>query len=96
MIVANHGDTCETYKTAKNYLKELEELGDRPSDSNDADDSEYEDKRYEIDQEFLKWLCEDYAIMLQKEYDYLTSREVIEETIRANEYTFTEDGKRFG
>jgi hypothetical protein len=32
---------------------------------------------------------------LQKNYEYLTSREAIEETIRCNEYDFTEDGKMF-
>lgn len=33
---------------------------------------------------------------LQAEYDHLTSDEVIEEGIIANEYTFTELGRRFG
>lgn len=31
-------------------------------------------------------------IILQKEYDYLTSREAIVETIQANEYEFNEHG----
>jgi ParB family chromosome partitioning protein len=33
---------------------------------------------------------------LQSEYDHLTSDESIEEGIIANEYTFTESGRRFG
>lgn len=33
---------------------------------------------------------------LQTEYDHLTSDETIEEGIIANEYTFTESGRRFG
>lgn len=33
---------------------------------------------------------------LEKEYEYLNSDESVDESIRANEYTFTESGKRFG
>jgi hypothetical protein len=33
---------------------------------------------------------------LQREYDYLTSDAAIDEVIRANEYSFTVDGRRFG
>lgn len=43
----------------------------------------------------FKMLLEDYLSILEKEYEYLTSREAIEETIRANEYEFTEDGELF-
>lgn len=33
---------------------------------------------------------------LEREYDYQTSDEHLDEAIRANDYTFTEDGCRFG
>jgi len=33
---------------------------------------------------------------LEREYEYLTSDAVVDEAILANEYTFTEDGHRFG
>lgn len=33
---------------------------------------------------------------LQREYEYQTSDEAVDEAIQANEYTFTETGKRFG
>lgn len=46
----------------------------------------------EIDDEFLQSLCEDYRIMLQREYEFLTSEEAIIETIQANEYEFDEEG----
>lgn len=46
----------------------------------------------EIDDEFLRSLCEDYRIILQKEYEYLTSEEAIKKTILANEYEFDEEG----
>ena len=33
---------------------------------------------------------------LEQEYDHLTSDEAVDETLVANGYTFTEDGRRFG
>ena len=89
-IVAEHGDTCETYKTAKNFLKEVAAI-EYPEDSEDS-----EDLREAQDNEFLHTLLEDYRIMLNKENEYRSSREYLTDNILANEYTFTEDGKRFG
>jgi hypothetical protein len=43
--------------------------------------------------EFLLDLLEDYRMILQQDYDYRTSKTSIIETIKANEYTFTENGK---
>ena len=48
-----------------------------------------------LEAEFLKSILEDYSIILQKEYEYLTSREAVEETIEANDYHFTENGNLF-
>jgi hypothetical protein len=42
--------------------------------------------------DFARTLLEDYRIILNKEYDYLTGDEAVEESIRANEYEFTEEG----
>ena len=94
-ILQEHGPNADTVETAQQYIFELEHLRDPYSDENrgnddfDPDDIDTE----EIDKEFLRMLCEDYRIMLQEEYDYLTSEEAIIETIQANEYEFTEDGK---
>ena len=85
-IIENYGKDCETYKTAMEYLNALEVLRNGIEDEDEDVDTE------EIDEEFLKSLCEDYRIMLSREYDYLTSRESIIETIEANEYEFDEDG----
>jgi hypothetical protein len=78
-IMRNHGEYCCTTQTAKKYLPNL--LND--------ESEEYEDNAHE----FLQDLLEDYAILLQQEYEYLTSEESIKESIRANEYEFTEDGE---
>lgn len=99
-ILAEHGDDCETHKTAQEFLDGVEEarrvvsqaLIDDEDDENEyafEDSGVYED----LCDEFLRALCEDYRIILQHEYDYLTSREVIVETIRVNEYEFLADGR---
>lgn len=44
-------------------------------------------------EDFLKELLNDYLTLLKKEWEYATSRAAIVETIEANSYEFTEDGK---
>jgi len=85
-IISEHGKDCETYKTAAAYLEELNKIKAKTPDDEDI----YSDDE---DAEFLRSLCEDYRIMLTYEYEYLTGRESIIETIEANEYEFTEEGK---
>lgn len=48
---------------------------------------------YDNEEEFSKALLEEYANILQKDYEYLTSEEAIIEAIQANEYEFYEDGR---
>lgn len=83
-IIEEHGPDCETTKTARRYEPVL-----RAGILASID--EYENTAHE----FLVDLLEDYRVMLQKEMEYQLSDEVVDETIRANEYTFTETGKRF-
>jgi hypothetical protein len=98
-IIAEHGEVCATYKTASQFLKDYKELVAKFSDGIDIDEVE-EDNEYEFDneadeleEEFRKSILEDYRIMLQNEYEYLTSEAAIIETIEVNEYEFTIDGK---
>ncbi len=98
LIFNEHGKDCETYKTAENYQSEISALWAKlPEDPADdgCDDNEYEREKLEeeIDTEFLRSLLEDYSIMLQKDYEYMTSEKAIIETIKANDYDFTEDGE---
>ena len=81
-IESQHGESCETFKTAKAFLAARGGIVDAA-------------KLDDCDTEFLASLLEDYAIILQKEYEYLLSDEAVDESIVANEYTFTESGKRF-
>lgn len=94
-IIRDHGDMTETYKTAKSFLAEHDPIYAEymNEESEHYESPESEDKLQELEEEFLKSLLEDYRIMLSKEYDYLTSEEAIKETIEANEYEFTEDGR---
>ncbi len=92
LIIDNHGENTETYQTAINYLEDRDCLYCGGGKGEWYIDGKLED----LDIEFLRSLCEDYySIILQKEYEFLCSRETIEETIRVNEYEFTEDGKLY-
>jgi myo-inositol catabolism protein IolC len=85
MISQEHGEKTETYKTSREFVKDRAQL--------DINADDYEEKLEELEDDFLQSLLEDYSVILQNESEYLTSREAIEETIRANDYDFTEDGK---
>lgn len=100
-IMTEHGEHCETYKTAVNFLAEYVNLAERYSDGIKTDivteenEYEFDSEADELETEFLSSLLEDYKTILKHEYEYLTSEEAIIETIEANEYEFTEDGERY-
>lgn len=99
-ILANHGDTCNTYRLAQSFLSDRDALVEKHSngvtldiveeDNEDAFDTECD----ELEAAFLHALGEEYLSILDKEYEYLSSREAIVETIEANEYLFTKNGTR--
>lgn len=94
-IFANHGEDCETYKTAKEFEEDWQPLFNEYMDENSErhEDSETESDLNDLESDFLKSLLEDYSIMLQNEYEYLQSDEAVIEAIVANEYEFTEKGE---
>lgn len=98
-IIAEHGAGCDTYKLAKSFLSDYDKLVEKYSDGKDLTKVDY-DNEYEFDQdadeledEFRKDLLEEYLSILSKEYDYLTSKQSIIDTILANDYYFTENGE---
>jgi hypothetical protein len=98
LIIENHGEICETCLTALAYQSDRAKLVIKYSDGVQTDivaeDNEYDFdiECDELDEEFKKSILEDYRIVLRKEYDYLTTKEAIIESIKANDYEFTEDG----
>jgi len=94
-IFRDHGEECETYKTAENFMEEFQPVFDNYMDENhpDYESSESEENMMDLEQEFKNSLCEDYRIILTKEYEYLTSYESIKEMLIANEYEFTANGE---
>jgi hypothetical protein len=101
LILKEHGKDCETFKAATVYLADLAELN-AEIEAVDGDDEtnvefwKWQDKRTSLKEEFLHSILEDYSIILQNEMEYQLSDEQVDESIRANKYTFTESGKRCG
>lgn len=108
LIRKHHHKECDTFKTARQYLKEyakaLEtwrayELETCPeehegySPSDWLDDFDNLEEYEDIEEDFKKALLQDYFSMLRNEYDYQTSEEQVLEAVGANEYLFTEDGE---
>lgn len=93
-IFRDHGENCETYKTATDFMAEWEPVFANYMDESSPDYESYEseNKLQEIESEFLRSLLEDYRIILQHEYEYLASEPAIIETIEINQYEFDENG----
>lgn len=79
LILDNHGKDTDTYLLADQYNNELECLKWPCIEAAEV--------------AFLKDIGECYLSMLRKEYEWLTSEEMIKETIEANEYDFDESGR---
>ncbi len=94
-IFRDHGESCETYKTAQSFMAEWQPIFNNYMDENheDYESSESENQLMDIENDFLNSLLEDYRIMYNNDIDYHNSDEYIKDTIEANEYEFTKDGK---
>jgi len=85
LIKENHGESCNTYSLADGFLAAYDNI------LNDEENQDLD----EVENEFLKELLEEYSIILQNESEYLQSDDAIKETILANDYDFTENGKLY-
>jgi len=97
LILNNHGDQTATYQTAQSFLNEIHGIVSnwpKNADGEFVNEDELDDKAEEAENEFLSSLLEDYRILLQHEYEYLISERAVIETIEANGYLFTADGKK--
>ena len=107
LIRKHHGKDCDTFRTARQYLKgyakafaawRANEAESSPEAYEDHSPSDWLDEfdDEDIAEDFMKELLQDYLSILQSEYDFQTSEEQVLESIRANEYLFTEDGQPAG
>lgn len=96
-IKENVKESTDLYNLAVNFIGDHDQIIDSTSKDENGDfEDEYTDvdkPMDELEEQFKLDLQKEHISILRKEYEYLTSRESIEETIRANEYEFTEDGK---
>lgn len=90
-ILTEHGEVCNTYRTAKTFLDSLKAL---PRDEEGELSLYDQDKAEILEEEFLHGLLEDYRIMLDSNIEYANSDECVDENILANEYEFIENGER--
>ena len=83
-IIREHGEHCETYKTAVSFMNDWQPVFSSYMDETDEnyESRESEEILLEIEDEFKKSVLEDYRIMLSNEYDYLAGKEAIIETIK--------------
>ena len=101
LILDNHGEECDTYTLAKEFLNDWSKLVATHSDGVKLDEVtegreyEFDNLAYDLEEEFLKDLLNLYADMLEKEYEYLISDECIKESLIVNEYDFLETGERY-
>lgn len=92
LIVKNHGETCETYKTATVYLKDRDKLMRTPIDG-DFDETALVNLLDDLNTDFLQSILEDYSMSLQREWDYINSKENLLEVIACNGYIFNVNGQ---
>lgn len=88
LILAEHGETTETYKLATAAQKWIE-------DANKVDDKDFDDEMAIVEERFLHGLKRMYINMLQNEHIYLESDVAIIEAIESNNFEFYSNGKKY-
>jgi hypothetical protein len=84
-ILKEHGEQLETYEMALNFIN------DRFKIHREKSVDKCRDLRDNID-DFKRSLLEYYFINIRREYGYQLSDKMVIKSIRANGYTFEEDG----
>ena len=100
-IIDTFGEFMSVRVTSENFIKERDTLVKKYGEGNETDGYSVKEELYdEFDEEeeyliheFESELGADILQWLIDEYEYLTSEEAIIETIDANEYEFTKEGK---
>ena len=79
--------------SVRNFNIVIDTFSEKDENGELVDEYKLDGELDDLDSEYLKSILEDYRIMLSKEYDYLTGKEAIVETILANDYEFSEKGE---
>jgi len=107
-ILEQHDQICDTYTLAvqfiedlQNLIYKLERLSDMYHSGRHQDHreqwlskkiDELENQIEELESEFHNDMENDYRLMLEKEWDYLTTEEAIVDTIETMDYEFDKNG----
>ena len=100
-IIDTFGESTPISITCKNFMKERDALVKKYGEGNEIAGysvkeelyDEFEEEEEGIIPDFAGELNADILEWLRQEFEWLTSEEAIIETIEANEYEFTEEGK---
>lgn len=100
-IVDFFGKESGIVYSAKIFIKDRDALVKKYGEGNEKDGysvkeecwSEYDEEIEYLEEEFRKEIAREILSMLTLDYEYQTSDDGIKETIIANEYEFTEEGK---
>ena len=87
-IIEEFGDSVLIKQTAKNYLDEFNKI-----QANYKEDEDIERELEILDEEYEKEYSEDILSYLKANYEWEISDEAITNTIEANDYDFTTEGK---
>jgi len=87
-ILQEFGDSVAIKQTAKNYIDEYNKI-----QANFKEDEDIERELEILDEEYEKEYSEDILSYIRLNYDWETTDEAIIETLRANDYDFTTEGK---
>ena len=95
LIIVNHGECCNSFKSAKDFLETSAKLTNLLDED---EDNEYKIEAIEellesLEDVFKKELSEYYLNDLRVDYDYRLSDEAVIEAIENNNYEFLENGE---
>lgn len=85
-ILAEHGEDCKSYLFSALYIKHYNVI----SVLEDNDDN-----INELNEHFLKDVCNYYGELLHQDLEYRESKEAIKDALISNEYEFTANGNIF-
>ena len=100
-IIDTFGESTPISITCNNFIKDRDALVKKYGEGNEIDGysvkdefyDEFDEEEADLAHEFERELSVEILKWLRDEYEYLTSEEAIIETIEANEYEFTKEGK---